>query len=128
MIKFNKDHILTLYKMMAEKTGGTVGIRDENLLESALEAPFQTFDGIELYPSLIEKAARLGYGLVANHPFVDGNKRIGVFAMLTFLEINNIQLSFKDEEVENIALKLADGSYKYDDILKILETKKRMNY
>ena len=109
---------------MTDATGGTIGIRENSLLESALDAPFQTFGGNELYPSIIEKAARLGFGLVANHPFIDGNKRIGLFVMLTFLEINNIKLNFTNNEIENMALKLADGSYKYEDILKILNEKR----
>lgn len=124
MIKFSKNQILLLYKLMTDATGGTIGIRENSLLESALDAPFQTFGGNELYPSIIEKAARLGFGLVANHPFIDGNKRIGLFVMLTFLEINNIKLNFTNNEIENMALKLADGSYKYEDILKILNEKR----
>ena len=123
MIKLGKSDILDLYKLMANKTGGTVGIREESLLESALDAPFQTFAGFELYPTLIEKAARLGYGLVANHPFVDGNKRIGIFSMLVFLEVNDLIIEFSDEEIVSITLKVADGTYKYDDLLSILRKK-----
>ena len=123
MIKLEKNDILDLYKLMANKTGGTVGIREESLLESALDAPFQTFAGFELYPTLIEKAARLGYGLVANHPFVDGNKRIGIFSMLVFLEVNDLIIEFSDEEIVSITLKVADGTYKYDDLLSILRKK-----
>ena len=123
MIKFSKEIVLSLYKLMTDKTSGTVGIRDEGMLSSALEAPFQTFLGVELYPSIIQKAARLGYGLVSNHPFVDGNKRIGVFVMLVFLRVNSINISFSDEEIIDIALNTAAGKYRYEDILKILESK-----
>lgn len=123
MIKLTKDNILTLYKIMVINTGGTIGIRDTSLLESALNAPFQTFGDEELYPSIIEKASRLCYGLIKNHPFIDGNKRIGVYAMLVFLELNNLNLNFSDEEVINIALKTADSTYSYDDILGILNNK-----
>lgn len=123
MIKLTIDNILTLYKIMVDNTGGTIGIRDTSLLESALNAPFQTFSDYELYPSIIEKASRLGYGLIKNHPFIDGNKRIGVYSMLVFLELNNINLNFTDEEIINIALKTADGTYSYDDILDILKRK-----
>lgn len=123
MIKLTKDNILTLYKIMVDNTGGTIGIRDTSLLESALNAPFQTFGDEELYPSIIEKASRLCYGLIKNHPFIDGNKRIGVYAMLVFLELNNINLNFSDEEIINIALKTADSSYSYEDILGILKGK-----
>ena len=123
MIKLTKDNILTLYKIMVDNTGGTIGIRDTSLLESALNAPFQTFGDEELYPSIIEKASRLCYGLIKNHPFIDGNKRIGVYAMLVFLELNNLNLIFSDEEIINIALKTADSTYSYDDILGILKSK-----
>ena len=123
MIKLTKDNILTLYKIMVDNTGGTIGIRDTSLLESALNAPFQTFGDEELYPSIIEKASRLCYGLIKNHPFIDGNKRIGVYAMLVFLESNNLNLNFSDEEIINIALKTADSTYSYDNILGILKGK-----
>ena len=123
MIKVTKDNILTLYKIMVDNTGGTIGIRDTSLLESALNAPFQTFGDEELYPSIIEKASRLCYGLIKNHPFIDGNKRIGVYAMLVFLELNNLNLNFSDEEIINIALKTADSTYSYEDILGILNHK-----
>jgi death-on-curing protein len=123
MIRLYKDDILNLYKLMALETGGTVGIREESLLESALEMPFQTFLGEELYPTMLEKAARLGYGLVANHPFIDGNKRIGVFSMLVFLDVNEINIEFTDEELVDLTLKLADGTYKFDELLTILKMK-----
>lgn len=124
MIKLTKDNILTLYKIMVDNTGGTIGIRDTSLLESALNAPFQTFGDEELFPSIKEKASRLCYGLIKNHPFIDGNKRIGVYAMLVFLELNNLNLNFNDEEIINIALKTADSTYSYEDILGILKGKK----
>ena len=123
MTKLTIDNILTLYKIMVDNTGGTIGIRDTSLLESALNAPFQTFGDEELYPSIIEKASRLCYGLIKNHPFIDGNKRIGVYAMLVFLELNNLNLNFSDEEIINIALKTADSTYSYEDILGILKRK-----
>ena len=123
MIKFNKEMVLSLYKVMVDNTGGTFGIRDESMLESAINAPYQTFGGEELYKDTIEKAARLGYGLVANHPFIDGNKRIGIFIMLVFLEVNGIYFEFTDSEIEHIALNIAAGKYIYDDLLFILRSK-----
>ena len=102
---------------MVDNTGGTIGIRDTSLLESALNAPFQTFGDEELYPSIIEKASRLCYGLIKNHPFIDGNKRIGVYAMLVYLGLNNINLDFSDEEIkeakENPLHKAPDYVYIY---------------
>ena len=123
MIKFTKERVLLLYKLIVEATGGTFGIRSENLLESAIEAPYQTFDGKELFPTKIEKAARLGYGLISNHPFIDGNKRIGVYIMLSFLEVNGIHMEFTDQEIKDIALSTASGNMKYEDILKFLKSK-----
>ena len=99
MIKLTIDNILTLYKIMVDNTGGTIGIRDTSLLESALNAPFQTFGDEELFPSIKEKASRLCYGLIKNHPFIDGNKRIGVYAMLIFLELNNLLLLYSNHKV-----------------------------
>lgn len=123
MIKFTKERVLLLYKLIVEATGGTFGIRSENLLESAIEAAYQTFDGEELFPTKIEKAARLGYGLISNHPFIDGNKRIGVYIMILFLEVNGIHMEFTDQEIEDIALSTASGNMKYEDILKFLKSK-----
>ena len=124
MIKFTKDRILLIYQMIVNATGGEFGIRRDELLESAIEAPYQTFNGVDLFPTKMEKAARLGYGLVANHPFVDGNKRIGVHIMISFLETNGIHLAFTDEIITDIALGVASGKYKYEDVLKILNNLK----
>ena len=117
MIKFSKEKVLLLHQIMAEATGGSVGVRDIDLLESALENCFATFDGIELYPTKEEKGARLGYSLISNHAFVDGNKRIGVYIMLSFLEINGIRIDASNDDIVHIGLSVADGSMKYDDLL-----------
>lgn len=128
MIKFNKERILLLYQMMVEATGGSFGIRDESILDSAIEAPYQTFDGVELFPTKLEKAARLGFGLVSNHPFIDGNKRIGIYIMLSFLETNGIELEFTDLEIEEMALGIAAGKNNYEDILNTLKKKSLLVY
>lgn len=94
----SKRQILMLHTALIAQSGGLDGIRDEGLLDSALNAPFQTFAKQDLYPTVLEKAARLGFGLICNHPFLDGNKRIGTHVMLTFLDINQLSLSYKDEE------------------------------
>ena len=117
MIKFSKDKVLLLHKLIAEETGGSMGVRDEGLLESALESAFSGFGGQEFYPSKEEKGARLGYALISNHAFVDGNKRIGVYIMLTFLEVNGIKLECSDEELVQIGLSVADGSMGYEQLL-----------
>lgn len=124
MIKFSKEKVLLLHQLMAEATGGDVGIRDEALLESAIENIYATFDGVELYPSKEEKAARLGFSLISNHAFVDGNKRIGIYVMLSFLELNGIRIWASNEDVVNLGLSVADGSADYDNILKWIQTHK----
>ena len=117
MTKIDKEMVLLLHQLMAQSTGGSIGVRDEGLLESALESCYATFDGPELYPTKIEKAAKLGYSLVSNHAFIDGNKRIGIYVMLTFLEINGIKISAENQDIINIGLSLADGTMKYNDLL-----------
>ena len=98
MIRFSKEKLLLLHQIMAQATGGSIGVRDEGLLESAMEAAFSTFGGVELYPTKEEKAARLGFSLISNHAFVDGNKRIGMYVMLTFLEVNGIRMDCTNED------------------------------
>ncbi len=117
MIKFDKDKVLLLHQMIAQETGGAIGVRDSGLLESALETAYSTFDGEELYKTKEEKAARLGYTLISNHAFVDGNKRIGVYVMLTFLEAGGIRTSCTNTDVVNLGLSVASGEMKYEDIL-----------
>ena len=117
MIKFSKDKVLLLHKLIAEETGGSVGLRDEALLESALENAFAEFGGKEFYPSKEEKGARLGYSLISNHAFVDGNKRIGMYIMLTFLEVNGLHMECTNEEVASVGLSVADGSMDYEKLL-----------
>lgn len=122
MIILSKEQILRLHSQLISEAGGTDGLRDEGMLESALNAPFQVFDETEVYPSIQQKAARLGFGLVKNHAFVDGNKRIGAHVMLVFLVLNHIELEYTQKDLSDAILKVADGSYTFDDLLKwILE-------
>ena len=117
MIRLTKKQILGLHSQLIKVYGGSDGIRDEKLLESALEAPFQSFGGKELYPSIQAKATRLCYGLVKNHAMVDGNKRIGVHAMLVFMEINGYDLEYSQKELIDLILGVAAGKKDYADIL-----------
>ena len=117
MIKFSSEKIKLLHQLMAETTGGSIGIRNEGLLNSAVEAAFATFDGKELYPTKEEKAAKLVYALISNHAFVDGNKRIGVYVMLSFLELNGVHIESSDEDVVALGLGVAEGSMTQDDVL-----------
>ncbi len=118
MIKFSKDKVLLLHRLLAEETGGSIGVRDEALLESALEGAFAGFGDREFYPTKEEKGARLGYTLISNHAFIDGNKRIGMYVMLTFLEVNGIRVNCTNEDVARVGLCVADGSMDYEALLR----------
>ena len=117
-----KDQIVLLHAQLIKETGGTDGIRDEGLLDSAILSPFQSFDGKELYPSVFEKGVRLGFGLIQNHAFVDGNKRIGVHAMLVFLALNGYVFSYMQKELTEIVLSVASGEKNCDDLLLWLQS------
>ncbi|MDE7464772.1 MAG: type II toxin-antitoxin system death-on-curing family toxin [Clostridiales bacterium] len=109
-MKFSQEKVLLLHKLIVEETGGCADLRDINLLDSALESAYATFDGKDLYPTKEEKAAKIGYSLIANHAFVDGNKRIGMYVMLTFLEVNGINLDITDDDVIQAGLGVASGN------------------
>lgn len=113
----SKRQVILLHRQLIDETGGSPELRDEGLLESALNAPFQSFGDTSAYPSLQQKAARLCYGLVQNHPFVDGNKRIGAHAMLVFLALNGVELSYTQRELADIILQVASGEKSYDELL-----------
>ena len=117
MKTLSKRQILMLHQQLVEQTGGSDGIRDEGLLDSALSAPFQSFDNTDVYPSLQQKAARLCFGLVKNHPFVDGNKRIGAHAMLVFLAVNGVELTYTQAELSDIILQVAASEKEYPNLL-----------
>ena len=117
MIILSKDQILLMHHALIERYGGIHGIRDEGLLSSALNAPFQSFNQPDLYPTIAEKAVRLGYGLTMNHPFHDGNKRIGALSMLTMLALNNIPLRTSSEELAAVFLRVASGELANEGLL-----------
>ena len=122
MIRLSKLQVLLIHDQLIAETGGSPGLRDEGMLDSALNAPFQTFSGEDVYPSLQQKAARLCFGLVKNHPFVDGNKRIGAHVMLVFLALNGVELQHSQTELSDIILQLAAGEIEATDLLRwILE-------
>lgn len=118
MIRLTARQVTLLHQDLIAETGGMDGLRDAGLLDSALNLPFQTFDGQALYPSVQQKAARLCHSLVNNHPFVDGNKRIGVHAMLVFLAINGIELVYTQAELISLGLSVAAGEMTCDQVLR----------
>jgi death on curing protein len=106
--------VLELHRRVIERSGGAVGIRDLGLLESAIAQPRMTFGGEDLYPSLIQKASALGFSLIMNHPFVDGNKRTGHAATETFLILNGMEIAAGIDEQERQILSLASGEVDRD--------------
>ena len=119
-ITLTKEQVLMLHGQLIEATGGSKGIRDEGMLESALFNPFQTFGGEELYPSIQAKAAQLCYGLVKNHAMLDGNKRLGTHVMLVFLALNGYELVYSQKELSDTILALASGEIGADELLQWL--------
>ncbi|UTY27996.1 type II toxin-antitoxin system death-on-curing family toxin [Treponema putidum] len=118
MIFFTQQQVKEMHRSLISTTGGTDGIRDEGLLDSALQSPFQTFNRKELYFDIIDKAAQLCYALIKNHPFIDGNKRIGVHVMLVFLELNNKKMTYTQNELVDLGLGIASGNITSEKIKK----------
>lgn len=117
MIILTKAQIISMHNLLIKHTGGLNGVKDDGLLDSAINNPFQTFMGDELYPTIQRKAANLCYSLINNHAFNDGNKRIGILAMMTFLELNGIIVECSDNALIKLGLNIASGKYSQDDVL-----------
>ena len=117
MIRLSKEQVILLHQRLIETTGGSSGIRDEGMLESALSNPFQFFGDVELYPNIQAKAAQLCFGIVKNHPMIDGNKRLGTHVMLVFMALNGYELSYTQQELSSTILDLAAGKIGYETIL-----------
>ena len=111
IVRPSTETVITIHKELINKIGGGHGIRDKNLLDMSVNSPFQTFGGNDLYPTIIEKAAHLVFSLIKNHPFLDGNKRIGVTVLIIFLKSNGINFECSNEELADFGLGLANGSY-----------------
>ena len=125
MIILTERQIILLHRQLIEETGGIDGLRDEGLLQSALAAPFQSYGQVDMYPSIQQKGARLGYGLIMNHPFIDGNKRIGAHAMLVFLALNHRELDYTQEELIPLIMSTAAGQCTCKELLSwVLEHQK----
>lgn len=114
---FSKEVVISIHAMAVARFGGLDGVRDEGLLESALAQPFQTFDGIELYPSPIEKACRYAFGIISNHPFLDGNKRTGAALLGTYLIMSGIGFKPNHAAFLNTTMGVADGSIGFDELV-----------
>lgn len=115
------EDALAIHKLSIRRYGGLEGVRDEGLLESALAQPQQTFGGVELYPSLEEKAARYAFGIINNHPFADGNKRTGAAVMAVFLRANGARFKPRLIDMQDKVIALADGSLSFDELVAWIE-------
>ena len=115
-----KAQVFMLHGQMIDETGGSHGLRDEGLLESALASPFQEFASFSPYPTVQQKAARLGFSIVMNHPFIDGNKRTGAHVMLTLLALNGMEIACTQKELSDVILDVAAGNTDYDGLLEWL--------
>lgn len=116
MIWLSDEQIKYLHSELIKATGGLDGLRDDNLLHAALLSPLQTYSSVELFPTVVEKATRLACGLTQNHPFIDGNKRIGAHAMLVTLKLNGISLSFTQQELSDMFLRLAASEISFTEL------------
>ena len=114
MIILSKEQVLKFHASLIQATGGSVGIRDEGMLDLALKNPFQSFGGKELYPSIQAKAARLCFGLVKNHAMLDGNKRLGAHTMLVFLALNGYELSYSQKELIEVIEMIKNLIHRWD--------------
>ena len=121
MIILTVTEVAELHEKLIDVTGGSHGVRDMGLLESAVLGCYQTFGDVELYPTIMEKAARMAYAVCKNHPFIDGNKRAAVTSMLVMLRLNGIVPSYTHEELIALGLGVADGSIEYEQIIAWLE-------
>ena len=126
MIYLSINQIIDMHDSLIDATGGTKGLRSIELLESAIAAPFQTFDGEDLYPTIYQKAARLAFGVVKNHAFMDGNKRTAADAMLVFLYLNDVVIECEQKELSDLFIQTADNQKDYDAILTWIITHIRM--
>jgi death-on-curing protein len=108
------QEVLELHRRLLAESGGIPGLRDENALESAVAQPLMTFGGEDLYPTPLDKASALGFSLIRNHPFVDGNKRVGHAAMEVFLIVNGFEIETSVDEQEEVILRVAAGALDRD--------------
>lgn len=116
MITLTKDQIISLHMAIYERYGGSYGMLNEGMLDSALQAPFQTFGGKELLPNTKDKIIRLAYGLIKNHSFRDGNKRIGALVLLILLELNGCHVNATNEEFADIIMGIAASEKDDEDL------------
>ena len=117
------QEVITIHQILIEKFGGATGIRDRGLLESSVLRPFSTFDSKELYPTTVEKAAAIAESIIKNHPFTDGNKRIGYTLMRLFLLNDGIDISATEDEKYSFIIQIAEGKLSFEEIKMWIKSK-----
>lgn len=120
-IQFTIQDIYELHKQLEDEFVLSSGIRDESLLISAVNSPFQTFMGSDLYPSIYDKSAQLCYGIANNHPFTDGNKRTALHSMYVYLIINGFDIIASQQDVENMIIDIAAGNMTNTELVQWLQ-------
>ena len=123
MKNISMEQMQKMHTLLTIMSGGSDGLRDEGLLESALYGIEQTFMGEPLYPTLLERGARLGFSLMKNHAFIDGNKRIGVLSMLVYFRLNGLSFTLTNDDVVTIGLGVASGEMDYEGLLSYLRAR-----
>ena len=116
-----KEIIIRLHELSITRYGGSQGIRDEGLMESAIARPYQTFSGEDLYPTIIQKAAAIAESIIINHPFVDGNKRTGYLAMLAILEQGRLEINVSNDDIYSFVIQISTGETKFNEIVEWLK-------
>ena len=118
---FTKEVVLRLHELSITKYGGSQGIRDKGLIDSAIARPYQTFGGEDLYSTVFEKAAAIIESIIINHPFVDGNKRTGYLAMLAMLHEGNIVITASNNHIYSFVIGISTGEIKFEQIIEWLK-------
>lgn len=119
--RISEETVLEIHRQKIKQYGGMGGVREEGLLEAAIAQPWQSFDGVELYPSIEEKAARIGYEIISQHPFFDGNKRTGAALVGTLLRANEMRFKPHADDYLKTVMGVADGSLGYSDLLEFIK-------
>lgn len=115
------EQVIKLNSLVTGESGGLSGLRDYKRLDASIQAPHASMKGRDIYDSALEKGAILGYLLISNHPFIDGNKRVGLLAMLMFFKFNGVELKYSDQEMITLIMKVASGQMDFRDMFKVIK-------
>ncbi len=122
MIYFTKEQVIIMHNNLIKLTGGKQGVKDYNSLDFCIKSSFVTFNNVDLYPTIIDKYATLGFNIITKHPFHDGNKRIGMHLLMLGLKLNNIDVYFSNTDVINLGLNIAKNKTNKPELIKFIKT------